>query len=156
MKAATPSDSLPGTGSPGPGLLSPRLARLPRTVVLGKDVPVAGDRFARLLGLAYLTRAEAGTGLLIPRCSSIHTFGMRFVLDVVFLDERWQPLALHRAVARRRFLWRRGAAAVLELPAEVPPASTADGNGGAAAVIEPPAGGACGTGETRGGREGVT
>ena len=29
-----------------------------------------------------------GAGLLIPRCSSVHTFGMRFALDLVFLDRR--------------------------------------------------------------------
>lgn len=97
---------------------SPRLERLPRATVLGREVPVAEDRLARLAGLAYLTRAEAGTGLLIPRCSSIHTFGMRFPLDVAFLDERWRCLSLHQAVPPRRLLWRRGAAAVLELPAD--------------------------------------
>ena len=71
---------------------------------------------ARLLGLAYMDRKEAGTGLLIPRCSSVHTFGMRFPLDLVFLDERGSPLAIHREVRPRRLVARRAATAVLELP----------------------------------------
>lgn len=72
---------------------------------------------ARLCGLAGLDRAEAGRGLLIPRCASVHTFGMRFPLDLYFLDRDGAPLALRLAVPRRCLVWHRGAAAVLELPA---------------------------------------
>lgn len=56
-------------------------------------------------------------GLLIPRCSSIHTFGMRFALDVFFLDESGRVIAVRRRVPPRRIVWQRGASAVLELPA---------------------------------------
>jgi uncharacterized membrane protein (UPF0127 family) len=41
---------------------------------------------ARLLGLALLKDLPADHALLIPRCSSMHTFGMRFDLDVLFLS----------------------------------------------------------------------
>lgn len=72
---------------------------------------------ARLLGLAFLGRERAGSGLLIPRCSSVHTFGMRFALDLVFLDELGVPLATRRNVPPRRLARHRRAAAVLEIPA---------------------------------------
>ena len=72
---------------------------------------------ARLLGLAFLARERTGVGLLIPRCSSVHTFGMRFSLDLVFLDERGAPLAVRRNVRPRRLVRHRRAAAVLEIPA---------------------------------------
>jgi uncharacterized protein len=81
-----------------------------------KTVPVAKDFRTRLLGLSRRDRAEAGAGLLIPRCSSIHTFGMRFQLDVFFLDAEGRVVAVHRRVPPRRVVWRRGAAAVLEIP----------------------------------------
>ena len=74
-------------------------------------------RRARLLGLALLPRERAGSGPLIPRCAGVHTFGMRFGLDVVFLDAAQRPLAIHRAVPPRRLLACRGARAVLEIPA---------------------------------------
>jgi len=80
-------------------------------------VPVATGFRARLLGLCGLRRERAGVGLLIPRCSSVHTFGMRFALDLVFLDRAGRPLSIHRAVPPRRLVWHRGAAAVLEIPA---------------------------------------
>ena len=98
-------------------MLSARLDRLPRRRVLGRPVPVAGGFRARLLGLGGLSRERAGEGLLIPRCSSVHTFGMRFALDLVFLDDAGSPLAVRRDVQPRRFARCRGAAAVLEIPA---------------------------------------
>ena len=73
---------------------------------------------ARLLGLALLGRGQAGAGLLIPHCKSVHTFGMRFALDIVFLDEEGRPLAVRRGVPPRRFASNRNAAAVLELPTD--------------------------------------
>ena len=100
-----------------PGQLSARLQPLPRRLVAGRVVPVAVSRRARLLGLARLQREQAGAGLLIPRCSSVHTFGMRFQLDLVFLDGEGHPMSRRRRVPPRRLVWQRGAAAVLEIPA---------------------------------------
>ncbi|HEV7483422.1 MAG TPA: DUF192 domain-containing protein [Solirubrobacterales bacterium] len=95
---------------------SGRLTSLPRRRVLGRDVPVASGFRARLLGLAGLRRERAGAGLLLPGCASVHTFGMRFDLDLVFLDERGRPLATVLGVPPRRLASHRGAVAVLELP----------------------------------------
>ena|SRR6188768_2483327 len=96
---------------------APRLLRLPVATVLGREVRVARGRRARLLGLVHLDRGEAGTGLLIPRCSSVHTFGMRFALDLCFLDGSGEVVAVRLAVPSRRFAFCRQASAVLELPA---------------------------------------
>jgi uncharacterized protein len=96
--------------------LAPRLRPLPRRQVLGHEVRVATGFSARLLGLALLPRAAAGAGLLIPRCAGVHTFGMRFRLDLVFLDAGGRVVAVRRRVPPRRFAWQRGAAAVLEIP----------------------------------------
>jgi len=97
--------------------LARRLAVLSRRRVLAHDVAVAVGPRSRLLGLAWLPRERAGAGLLVPRCASVHTFGMRFAIDVVFLDARERPLAVHLSVPPRRLLAHRGARAVLEIPA---------------------------------------
>lgn len=78
--------------------------------------PVAKGFRARLLGLAWRDPADAGPGLLIPRCASVHTFGMRFALDVFFLDRAGRVIAVRRRVPPRRVVWQRGAAAILEIP----------------------------------------
>lgn len=95
-----------------------RFARLQRRRLLGRQVPVARGPLARLLGLSWLPRERAGPGLLIPRCRSVHTIGMRFPVDLYFLDRAGRVVALRRAVGPRRLAWHRHAAAVLELPAE--------------------------------------
>jgi uncharacterized membrane protein (UPF0127 family) len=93
-----------------------RFSELPRRRVRGLEVPIATRFRARLLGLAGLDRELAGAGLLIPRCSSVHTFGMRFALDLAFLDREDRALEICRAVPARRLVWCRGAVAVLEIP----------------------------------------
>lgn len=84
--------------------------------VSGAIVPVAGSRLGRLLGLALLDRRRAGAGLLIPSCCAVHTFGMRFPLDVVFLDSGMRAISRRTELRPRRFAFERGASAVLELP----------------------------------------
>lgn len=93
-----------------------RFKALPRREVRGHVVPVAATFRSRLLGLAGLTSEQAGTGLLIPRCASVHTFAMRFDLDLIFLDRDDRQLAVRRDVPPRRLVWHRRTAAVLEIP----------------------------------------
>jgi uncharacterized protein len=93
-----------------------RFRGLPRTKVWGRSVPVASSRIARTLGLALLDRSVAGAGLLIPGCRSVHTFGMRFPLDLLFLDPDLDPLSVRLGVPPGRIVGDRRAQAVLELP----------------------------------------
>lgn len=97
--------------------LAQRLRRLPVATVLGEEVRVARGPRARFLGLAHLDREQAGAGLLIPRCSSVHTFGMRFSLDLYFLGGGGEVVAVRRGMSARRFAICRHARAVLEVPA---------------------------------------
>lgn len=101
---------------PGIGSEAPRLRKLPRRAIFGVEVPSAETRLTRLLGLALLDRDEAGLGLLIPDCRAVHTLGMRFPLDVLFLDRNGLPLRVARRVRPGRFVADRRADAVLELP----------------------------------------
>jgi len=83
----------------------------------GRVVPVAATWRAKLLGLALLDRDAAGAGLLLPRCRSVHTFGMRFGLDLVFLDGDMTLVSIRRGVPSGRIASENRAWAVLELPA---------------------------------------
>ena len=104
-----------------------RFQGLRRRRVAGRVVPVADGRRSRLLGLAWLGRERAGAGLLIPRCASVHTFGMRFALDLHFLDRDGARLEVRRRVPPRRLAWCRGADAVLEIPSATGESFAADG-----------------------------
>lgn len=104
-----------GLGDMSLAPLPSRFVTLPTGWALGVAVPVATRFRARLLGLALLSAERAGPGLLLPRCRSIHTVGMRFPIEAVFLDRGGREI---RRVRLRplRFARERRAAAVLELP----------------------------------------
>ncbi len=93
-----------------------RFRDLPLADVGEHRVPVAVDLPSRLLGLALLRPGRAGAGLLIPGCRAVHTFGMRFALEVRFLDAGLRTVATRPALPPWRFASEPGAAAVLELP----------------------------------------
>lgn len=77
----------------------------------------ANRYFSRLRGLLGRTLQEGG-GLLLTPCGSIHTIGMRYEIDAVYIDRAGQVLRVDEALPRGRF-WppQRRAKRVLELPA---------------------------------------
>jgi len=54
--------------------------------VLADKAEIADTPFKRIKGLLGRASLKEGEGLVITRCNSIHTFFMRFSIDVVFLD----------------------------------------------------------------------
>jgi len=71
---------------------------------------------ARLFGLMGRRSLPDGEALLIERCAAIHTWFMRFPIDVAFLDREHRVLRAASAVAPWRVRSCRGADATLELP----------------------------------------
>src|SRR5215210_4697193 len=78
---------------------------------------VADTAFARMKGLLGRRSLSAGEGLLLRPAGSVHTAFMRFPIDVVFLDRELEVLQVSREVRPWRVAAKRGAKAVLELPA---------------------------------------
>jgi len=68
-------------------------------------------------GLLGRRRLEDGEGILLRPASSVHTWFMLFPIDVVFLDRDLSVLRVLPQLGPWRAVWRRGAAAVLELAA---------------------------------------
>lgn len=71
----------------------------------------------RALGLLATARLADDAGLLIRPCGGIHTFGMRYAIDAVFLDARGTVLAVHPLLEPWRIATCQHAHAVLELAA---------------------------------------
>jgi uncharacterized membrane protein (UPF0127 family) len=79
----------------------------------GLRLAVARSHRQRGLGLMGLAELPSGRALRIPRCSSVHTFWMRFPIDLVWLDGDGGVLRVDESV-RRRISWCRGAREVVE------------------------------------------
>ncbi len=72
----------------------------------------------RLRGLLGRPSLGPGAALLIERCGSIHTVGMRFAIDVVFLDRGWRVTRVVRQVRPGRWMVWGGWRAVRVLESE--------------------------------------
>jgi uncharacterized membrane protein (UPF0127 family) len=82
-------------------------------------VRIADTFMSRGLGLLVGAPLDPTEGLLISPCSSIHTLGMRYPIDVVFVDREARVMRVCADVGRGRMRFARGAHAVLELRAGV-------------------------------------
>ena len=78
---------------------------------------LADGFFSRIRGLLGRDTLAAGEGLLLTPENSIHTWFMRFPIDVVFLDRELRVLAVRPDVRPWGAAARRGAHAALELAA---------------------------------------
>jgi uncharacterized membrane protein (UPF0127 family) len=84
---------------------------------LAPATTLAADSRARRRGLLGRDRLAPGEALVIVPSQGIHTFGMRFSIDVVFVDRHGGVLTIAHAVPPRRFRFAWRAFAVVELAA---------------------------------------
>jgi uncharacterized membrane protein (UPF0127 family) len=86
--------------------------------VLADKVGVADTRASRAVGLLTRSGLEAGEALWIVPSRGVHTWGMRFTIDVLALDEAGTVIdCVSNLRPWRMRLPRKGTAGVLELPA---------------------------------------
>ena len=92
---------------------------LTRGTTLATSTRIAGTSAARRRGLLATDSLLSGDGLWIAPCEAIHTVGMKWPIDAIFLDKSYRV----RKVSARLPPWRIAicwtAASVLELPAGV-------------------------------------
>ncbi len=65
-----------------------RLIRKGDNSVLLTKLEIARSFLKRLIGLLSRDHLSYEEGLLFPNCNMIHTLGMRFPIDVIFLDSQ--------------------------------------------------------------------
>lgn len=58
-----------------------------KSQLIGNRIKFANNTIDRMLGLMFTKELPDCDGLLIGPCNSIHTFFMRYPIDVVFLDK---------------------------------------------------------------------
>ena len=88
-----------------------------RSSVLATDACIADTSAARCVGLLRHRSLPPGEGLWIVPSEGIHTFGMKFPIDVVFLDRKKKVLKVRHSMVPRRLSLCLRAYSVLELPA---------------------------------------
>jgi uncharacterized membrane protein (UPF0127 family) len=95
--------------------------RVNRDWVLADRAREAVGFWTRGWGWMLRRRPPDGTALFFDRCRALHTWGMRFALDVVFLDADRRVLAVRRNVRPWRMVHGPpGTRSSLELPSGSP------------------------------------
>jgi uncharacterized protein len=94
-----------------------------RACSLGGSILLAGSSEQRRSGLLKSETLVEGSGLWISPCEAIHTFRMKFAIDVVFLSRERRVLKIYSSVAANRICFCLRGFSVLELPAGIVEAS---------------------------------
>lgn len=94
-----------------------RITNLTRNTVLGDSIESADTSAKRRVGLLKHERLEPGDGLWIVPCESVHTFFMKFPIDLVYLGKDRKVRKVRHAVKPWRLSACLSAYSILELPA---------------------------------------
>lgn len=87
-----------------------------RNILIADQVLVADHFFSRLKGLLGRSALAPGSGLWLIPCDAVHTLGMKFAIDVVFLDGRGRVVGWREDLKPGQFARVKGAKSVVELP----------------------------------------
>lgn len=85
--------------------------------VVAATLLTAFDRETRNRGLLGRDDLPTEQALALAPCSSVHTFFMRFAIDILFVSRNGEVLRIRRAVRPWRLAARLGAFAVIEMAA---------------------------------------
>jgi uncharacterized membrane protein (UPF0127 family) len=88
-----------------------------KNTILSDRCRFANSPWKRLIGLLNRKVVVEGEGLLLDRCYGIHTFGMRFTIDVVYLDTDFRVLRIIKELPPFRACVLKKPVFVMELPA---------------------------------------
>lgn len=94
-----------------------RVRNVTRDVQLADRANIADSSETRRTGLLKHTGLAPGEGLWIAPCEAVHTFFMKFPIDVVFLDKKKQVVKVRHDMGAWRIAGSLSARTVLELPA---------------------------------------
>jgi uncharacterized membrane protein (UPF0127 family) len=93
-----------------------KITNLNRQTVLASAAEVASSGPARRKGLLGRTGLPAGGGLWIVPCESVHTFFMKFPIDLVYIDRKKVVKKVRSNVGPWRMSICFSAHSILELP----------------------------------------
>lgn len=80
-------------------------------------IRVARRFHTRLVGMLGASDWPEDLGLAFPQCGALHTWGMRFALDLLWLDADGTILSMHPQVGPWRLRWDRRAMLAIEFKA---------------------------------------
>jgi uncharacterized protein len=93
-----------------------RVRNQSRGTMVADRAEIANTSKLRKTGLLKHERLDSGEGLWITPCEGVHTAGMKFAIDVLFLNKKRKVVKIRPAMPRWRLALCLWAHSVLELP----------------------------------------
>jgi len=87
-----------------------------RGTSIGDSIDTAESSAQRRTGLLKHDKLDQGAGLWIVPCEAVHTFFMKFAIDLIYLDRKHRVRGIVRELRPWRFSMCLPAHSVLELP----------------------------------------
>jgi uncharacterized protein len=87
-----------------------------RDTEIGSRIEVADTAARRNKGLLGCTGLNPGEGLWIAPCEAVHTFAMKFALDLIYIDRKYRVVKVRQSVRPGRISCALRAHSVIELP----------------------------------------
>lgn len=88
-----------------------------KNCLIASKTLVADNFLLRLRGLMFRKSMDEEEALIFYHTSSIHTFFMRFPIEVIFLNQKMQVVEIHEELGPRRVVFSTYASITVELPA---------------------------------------
>ena len=88
-----------------------------REIVIAEKLQMANKPLERMVGLLGRSFLPYGEGILLVPCNSIHTYFMRFSIDILFLDRFQKVLKIVENLQPYRFATCLKAFQTVEIPA---------------------------------------
>lgn len=71
-----------------------RLVNLENAQIIAESIESANTFFKRLKGLMFRQELSPGSGIYLYPCNAIHTFFMKFPIDVLYIDKDWRIVGM--------------------------------------------------------------
>jgi uncharacterized membrane protein (UPF0127 family) len=94
-----------------------RVNNVTRGKLLADHASIASTSSTRRAGLLKHTKLDPGDGLWIVPSEGVHTFGMKFAIDVLFLDKKRRVKKMRPNMVRGKLAFSLLSHSTLELPA---------------------------------------
>lgn len=96
----------------------PQIKNLRNEIIIAQKVKIAKTYLSRAFGLIPYSKLEEDEGLIISNCQCVHTFFMRFPIDVIFCTKDNKVIHIeHNLTAWRISSFCRSSSYVVELAA---------------------------------------
>lgn len=95
------------------------IKNITQNTIIAANARRADNFISRLKGLLGTSSLPPGEALIIHPCSSIHTFGMNYPIDIIFLDKQDKVVKIVMGIPSGRVSLCNGANYVVELPSGV-------------------------------------